>query len=202
MSGLLQGFLKLLMAAPDGSLDKRHAVELLQTRRQRITEITNVLQEISLLERRSRHTLKWIGPCHVSSFLTENRPKLRELDYLRVVEDSLDAVIRSCTQQLYDVTDDADNAALAYVTFEDISRLRNLQEQTVFVVKAPDETRLVVPAPTEDSIRVHLKGGQGPILVLTCDVGPGEPSSSFTALQESRIRTGTLHTESSSPQTS
>lgn len=38
---------------------------------------------------------------------------------------------------------------MAYVTHKDISRLGAFQEQTVIVVKAPEETKLEVPAPTE-----------------------------------------------------
>lgn len=36
---------------------------------------------------------------------------------------------------------------MAYVTHEDISRVRAFQDQTLFVVKAPEETKLEVSAP-------------------------------------------------------
>lgn len=42
---------------------------------------------------------------------------------------------------------------LAFVTHEDISRLQVFQEQTVMVVKAPEETKLEVPPPKE--VRQH-----------------------------------------------
>lgn len=50
--------------------------------------------------------------------------------------------------------------------------------------------------PTQDNIQVHLKAGRGPIVVLTCDIGDatGEMSSCFLPLEESRIKTMTLHT--------
>ncbi|KAK2855877.1 hypothetical protein Q5P01_004612 [Channa striata] len=94
---------------------------------------------------------------------------------------------------------------MAYVTHEDISRVRAFHDQTVIVVKAPEETKLEVPAPTEDSIQVHLKGGKGPIMVLTCDIGTGDVTSGekngcFVTLEESRFKTTTLETESLSPQ--
>lgn len=51
---------------------------------------------------------------------------------------------------------------------------------------------------TQDCIQVHLKGERGPIMVLTCDIGAGdvsgEKSSCFLTLEESRIKTTTLHT--------
>lgn len=47
----------------------------------------------------------------------------------------------------------------------------------------------------QDSIQVHLKAEQGPILVLACDVGAGEETySCFLTLEESRIQTAELDT--------
>lgn len=39
------------------------------------------------------------------------------------------------------------------MTHGDVSRLPGLQEQTLIVVKAPEETKLEIPAPTEVSNR-------------------------------------------------
>ncbi|XP_042359417.1 transcription factor E2F6 [Plectropomus leopardus] len=202
---LTQRFLELLLNAPDSSVDLRQATTSLQTRRRRVFDIINVLEDISLIEKQSANKVKWIGSCQISSFLWKNQQKFeRELENLKLVEETLDSLIKSCAQQLFDMTDDMDNAALAYVTHEDISRVRAFEEQTVIVVKAPEETKLEVPAPKEDSIQVHLKGGRGPIMVVTCDIEAGdattEKSSCFLTLEESRIKTATLHTESSSPQ--
>uniref|UniRef100_A0A665VUD8 Si:ch211-195d17.2 n=1 Tax=Echeneis naucrates TaxID=173247 RepID=A0A665VUD8_ECHNA len=187
---LTRGFLELLLASPDGSLDLRQVAVSLNTRKRRIYDITNVLNILR-------------GGCPV-----DNQQRLqKELDNLKLVEDTLDGLIKSCAQQLFDMTDDVENSAYpltpAYVTHEDISRLRDLQEQTVIVVKAPEETKLEIPAPSEDSIQVNLKAGKGPIMVVTCEVGsegavtsdPGESRRGFfLTLDESRIRTTTLHT--------
>ncbi|KAM9339274.1 transcription factor E2F6 [Symphorus nematophorus] len=218
---LVQGFLELLLASPDGSVDLRHAITSLQTRRRRVYDITNVLEGINLIEKQSVNRVKWIGSCKISSFLLKNQRRKfqRELENMKLVEDTLDTLIKSCAQQLFDMTDDTENAAypftpdpvffnlsctFAYVNHEDVSRLKAFQEQTVIVVKAPEETKLEVPAPKEDSIQVHLKGGRGPIMVVTCDIGTGdvteEKSGCFLTLEESRIKMATLHTESSSPQ--
>lgn len=37
----------------------------------------------------------------------------------------------------------------AYVTYEDICRIAAFQDQTVIAIKAPEETKLEVPTPTE-----------------------------------------------------
>lgn len=48
----------------------------------------------------------------------------------------------------------------------------------------------------QDSIKVHLKGGKGPITVLTCEIGTegGEKGGCFLTLEESRVNTAPLHT--------
>lgn len=54
----------------------------------------------------------------------------------------------------------------------------------------------------QGSIQVQLKAGRGPITALTCELGSCDTASSkvtkssgvFVTLEESRIRTGPLHT--------
>uniref|UniRef100_A0A3Q4GNW1 E2F transcription factor 6 n=1 Tax=Neolamprologus brichardi TaxID=32507 RepID=A0A3Q4GNW1_NEOBR len=187
-------FLELLLMSPDGTIDLREVTKSLQTRRRRVYDITNVLEGFNIIEKQTANKVKWIGSCPISSFLPKSRQKFqRELENLKLVEDTLDSLIKSCAQQLFDMTDEWQNALYP----SDISRLEAFQEQTVIVVKAPEETKLEVPAPTEDSIQVHLKGGKGPIMMMTCDIGTGEAvteemSGCFVTLEESRIKTTTL----------
>ncbi|XP_039980366.1 transcription factor E2F3-like [Xiphias gladius] len=207
---LTRGFLELLLAAPDGSLDLRQVATSLQTRKRRVYDITNVLDGINLIQKESANRIKWTGKSPISNFLWKNQQRFqRELENLKLVEDTLDGLIKSCAQQLFEMTDDVENSAWAYVTHEDISGLRALQGQTVVVIKAPEETKLEIPAPKEDSIQVHLKAGKGPIMVVTCEVESGDAVTSdpgetgrgfFLTLEESRIRTTALHTESCGPQ--
>ncbi|XP_035533988.1 transcription factor E2F3-like isoform X2 [Morone saxatilis] len=200
---LTQRFLELLLAAPGGSMDLRQAATSLQTYKRRVCDITNVLDGINLIQKESANRIKWIGRCPISSFLRKNQLKSQsELENLKLVEDTLDGLIKSCARQLFDMTDDVENSASAYVTHEDVSRIPGFQDQTVMVVKAPEETKLEIPAPREDCIQVSLKAGRGPITVVTCEMGsgdtvtsdPAEKSSFFLTLEESRI--STLYTES------
>ncbi|XP_060908706.1 transcription factor E2F2-like [Labrus mixtus] len=202
---LTRGFLELLQSSPDGCVDIHQAMMRLQTRRRRVYDITNVLDGINLIEKQSKNKVKWTGRCSISSLA--NLQKLKELENLKQVEDALDGLIKSCARQLFDMTDDAKNAS-AYVTLEDVSRLPAFHDQTVIVVKAPEETKLEIPAPREDVIQVHLKAMRGSVTVLTCEVDsggtsspePGEIRKHFEKLEESRIKTSRLHTESSGPQ--
>ncbi|XP_023263369.1 transcription factor E2F6-like [Seriola lalandi dorsalis] len=198
---LTQHFLQLLLAAPDGLLDLRQVMTKLNICRQRVYDVTNILCGINVIKKPAPSRVKWIGSCPISSFLWKNQENLRrEVENMKLVEDTLDTLIRSCTLQLLALTQDQQNSEMAYVTHQDVSRLAALQEQTVIVVKAPEETKLEILAPKQDSIRVHMKGGVGPIAVLTCEVATGEKSDSFVTLEESRITTEELHTGSSSPQ--
>ncbi|KAM7395922.1 hypothetical protein PAMA_007274 [Pampus argenteus] len=198
---LTRRFLRLLVAAPDGSVDLKQVATNLHICKRRVYDVTNVLNGINLIEKQSANRVKWIGQSPISSFLWKNQQKLqRELENLKLVEDTLDGLIKSCAHQLFDMTDNTENSASAYVTHEDIRRIGAFEEQTVIVVKAPEETKLEVPPPKEDSIQVHLKGGEGPIMVLTCDIVSGETSGCFSTLEESRIKVAALRTEPSNPQ--
>uniref|UniRef100_UPI0009B2F147 transcription factor E2F6 n=1 Tax=Monopterus albus TaxID=43700 RepID=UPI0009B2F147 len=184
-----------------GSADLRQVTTSLQTRKRRVYDITNVLDGINLIEKQSANKIKWIARTPISSFLWKNQEKFqREMQNLKLVEDTLDTLIKSCAQQLFAITDNLENSAMAYVTHKDISQLGAFQEQTVIVVKAPEESKLEIPAPTEDSIQVHLIGEKGPIMALTSEISSGDAASEeksrcFVTLEEGRIKTATLHTE-------
>ncbi|XP_068609958.1 transcription factor E2F6 [Brachionichthys hirsutus] len=196
---LTQRFLRLLLEAPDGSVNLREVTQSLQTHRQRLFEITNVLDGIRLVKKESGNRIKWIGSPPISSFLWRNKLKFqKELENLQLVESTLDGLIKTCAQQLFSLTDDEENSSSAYVTQQDVGRLPVFQDQTVIVVKAPEETKLEIPVPSEDRVQIHLKAGRGSVTVWTCDVEPsgsgsGSGSGSFLALEESRVRTATLH---------
>lgn len=50
------------------------------------------------------------GRCELSSLLARSRQNV-EMEKLKLVEDTLDGLIKVCAQQLFDVTDNAENAA-------------------------------------------------------------------------------------------
>ncbi|XP_019727129.1 transcription factor E2F6 [Hippocampus comes] len=197
---LTRRLLELLLVSPDSWLDIHQAASRLQTRKCHVYDIVAMLEGISVVQRRSRG-VKWIGQCPISHFLWKTEERFRkELENLKLEESTLDILIKNCAQQLFDMTDNEENATVAYITHEDVSQVDAFQEQTVIVVKAPEETKLEVPTPTQDNIKVHLKGGNGPIMVMTCDLGTGdvpvkeEMSGCFMTLEESRIQIQTLHT--------
>jgi hypothetical protein len=56
---LTKKFMQLLQEAPDGVLDRNSAAELLQVQKRRIYDITNVLEGIELIEKKSKNIIRW-----------------------------------------------------------------------------------------------------------------------------------------------
>lgn len=50
------------------------------------------------------------GRCELSTLLTRSRQS-REMERMRLVEETLDGLIKLCARQLFDTTDHPDNAA-------------------------------------------------------------------------------------------
>ncbi|KAJ8356139.1 hypothetical protein SKAU_G00189330 [Synaphobranchus kaupii] len=192
---LTKRFIELLSMAPNGIVDLNEAARVLGTRKRRVYDVTNVLDGIQLIKKRSTSQIQWVGSIPAGELGVHWKDKLREelLD-LSAMEEALDELIKGCAQQLFFLTDHKENA-------EYPSRIEAFQKQVVIAIKAPEETRLEVPTPKEDGIQIHLKGSRGPISVLTCET-EGEESGraaggSFSTLEDSRIRTTPLHKDKS-----
>lgn len=184
---LTKKFVGLLQSATDGVLDLNKAAEYLEVQKRRIYDITNVLEGINLIAKKSKNNIQWKG-CTNSIAANPDCPKLSteilglstELGDLEAKENRLDQLIATCTKQLKQMTEDPSNAKLAHVTYQDIRSISSLDEQTVIAIKAPPETRLEVPDP-ETNIQIWLKSTKGPIEVYLCPEdteGNGDTSSS------------------------
>ncbi|XP_061067324.1 transcription factor E2F6 [Eubalaena glacialis] len=168
---LTRKFMDLVRSAPGGILDLNKVATKLGVRKRRVYDITNVLDGIDLVEKKSKNHIRWIGS-DLSNFgaVPQQKKLQEELSDLSAMEDALDELIKDCAQQLFKLTDDKENERLAYVTYQDIHSIQAFHEQIVIAVKAPAETRLDVPAPREDSITVHIRSTKGPIDVYLCEV--------------------------------
>ncbi|KAM9704349.1 pim proto-oncogene, serine/threonine kinase, related 128 isoform 2-T6 [Menidia menidia] len=196
LSMLTRGFLDLLTASPDGSLDLQQAAWSLQTSTRRVRRILAVLGGLGLVQRFSNGRITWTGRSPACSFLWRSPVRfLSALERLKLVELQLDGIIRTCSQQLLQLTDDPQSAKAAYVSCEDVSRLAGFQEQTLILIKAPRDTTLQIPEPGESGVEMNLVAGNSPIMALTCEVAPPATSTSdpqqggavFSQLETSRI---------------
>lgn len=176
---LTKKFIYLLSESEDGVLDLNWAAEVLDVQKRRIYDITNVLEGIQLIRKKSKNNIQWVGR---GLFEDPTRPSRQqqlgqELKELMNAEQTLDQLIQSCSLSFKHLTEDNANKKLAYVTYQDIRAVGNFKEQTVIAVKAPPQTRLEVPDRAEENLQIYLKSTQGPIEVYLCPEEGQEPDS-------------------------
>ncbi|NXP53050.1 E2F2 factor, partial [Heliornis fulica] len=190
---LTKKFIRLLSESPDGVVDLNRAAEVLEVQKRRIYDITNVLEGIQLIRKKSKNHIQWMGTgMFEDAAVTAKQQALRgELSELARTERSLDQVLQDCALQLQQLAAEEANqrypcqgrwggrtgpsfsytsslSTLAYVTYQDLRAIGSFQEQTVIAVKAPPETQLEVPDFSEANFQLHLKSTSGPIEVYLC----------------------------------
>ncbi|KAL9835106.1 transcription factor E2F1 isoform 1-T1 [Geothlypis trichas] len=160
-------FLELLSQSPDGVVDLNWAAEVLKVQKRRIYDITNVLEGIQLITKKSKNHIQWLGSQATVGAPGRHRLLEKELRELQAAERQLDDLIQMCTVQLRLLTEDPANQHAAYVTCQDLRSIVDPAEQMVMVIKAPPETQLQVSDPAE-AFQVSVKSTQGPIDVFLC----------------------------------
>uniref|UniRef100_A0AAQ4S644 E2F transcription factor 2 n=1 Tax=Gasterosteus aculeatus aculeatus TaxID=481459 RepID=A0AAQ4S644_GASAC len=189
---LTKKFVGLIAESPDGVLDLNWATEVLEVQKRRIYDITNVLEGVQLIRKKSKNNIQWLvgdvfeGGASGGEKACALRKELGELER---VERSLDDLVQSSTAQLKQLTEYEDNKRLGYVTYQDIRSIGTLRDQTVIAVKAPADTKLEVPDTAgQGSLQIYLKSKNGPIEVYLCpeegleDASPGK--SAATPIKE------------------
>ncbi|XP_072854780.2 transcription factor E2F3 isoform X1 [Pogona vitticeps] len=174
---LTKKFIQLLSQSPDGVVDLNKAAEILKVQKRRIYDITNVLEGILLIKKKSKNNIQWMG-CSLSDFggtLAHYQGLSKEVAELNQEEKKLDELIQSCSHDLKILREDSENRRLAYIRYEDIREISSLKDQTVILVKAPPETKLEVPDPLKNKL-IHLSSTQGPIEVYLCPEETEYPS--------------------------
>ncbi|KAG8445651.1 hypothetical protein GDO86_010437 [Hymenochirus boettgeri] len=169
---LTRKFVDIIKTAPDGIVDLNEVSRVLGVRKRRVYDITNVLDGINLIQKRSKNHVQWMGDdlSHAGTEIPEEQKLRNDISDLSAMEEALDDLIKDCAHQLFKLTEERTNRKLAYVTYQDIHRIEEYHEQIVIAVKAPEETKLEVPPPKEDCIEIHIKSKKGPIDVYLCEV--------------------------------
>ncbi|XP_067857729.1 transcription factor E2F3-like [Heptranchias perlo] len=186
---LTKNVVQLLGQSPDGVLDLNRAAEVLKVPKRRIYDITNVLEGIHLIEKKSKNNVQWMG-CSLmddDGMLKQCQGLNREVAELSLKEKRLDDLIQSCTLDLKKLTEDSENQRLNYVTYQDIRKIQSFKGQVVIAVKAPPETRLEVPDPY-DNFQIHLSSSRGPIEVYLCPDDTGASSSPLKSASQEHCR--------------
>ncbi|XP_070971495.1 transcription factor E2F2-like [Oncorhynchus clarkii lewisi] len=202
---LTKKFVGLLSESPDGVLDLNWATEVLEVQKRRIYDITNVLEGVQLIRKKSKNNIQWLvgGVFEGSASSGEkSRALRRELGELERAEKALDDLITSSSAQIKELTEHRDNQRLGYVTYQDIRSIARLQDQTVIAVKAPSETKLEVPESSGGSQQIYLKSKNGPIEVYLCPeegLEDASPVKSTTTPRKEYSHHPLGHTATTSP---
>ncbi|XP_060506524.1 transcription factor E2F4 isoform X2 [Panthera onca] len=158
------------MALP-GSTGDEAADTLAVRQKRRIYDITNVLEGIGLIEKKSKNSIQWkgVGPgCNTREIADKLIELKAEIEELQQREQELDKHKVWVQQSIRNVTEDVQNSCLAYVTHEDICRC--FAGDTLLAIRAPSGTSLEVPIPEglngQKKYQIHLKSVSGPIEVL------------------------------------
>lgn len=181
---LTKKFVQLLKGASDGVVDLNRASEHLGVQKRRIYDITNVLEGVGLIEKKSKNNIRWReGSRGAASLHSRHQALQQEIEQCIAMEHELDQHIACASHDLLGITEHTDRRH-AYVTYRDLRSIASLADQTVIAVKAPPETRLEVPDPRK-GLQIWLKSEKGEIEVYLSNpedpVGIGSSSSSSSS---------------------
>ncbi|XP_076448705.1 transcription factor E2F5-like [Babylonia areolata] len=166
-------FVTLLQEAKDGVLDLKVAADQLAVRqKRRIYDITNVLEGIGLIEKKSKNSIQWkgAGPGCNSREISDRLVLLKdELEELSRREQELDQHKLWLQQSIRNVTEEVTNTRMAYVMHDDVCKC--FEGETLLAIQAPSGTQMEVPIPEigpglKKNYQIHLKSQSGPINVL------------------------------------
>ncbi|KAK9808669.1 hypothetical protein WJX72_001605 [[Myrmecia] bisecta] len=166
---LTKKFVQLVEAAPDGVLDLNKAADSLVVQKRRIYDITNVLEGIGLIEKKSKNNIQWrgTGSADPEELQGEYKALRDEVAQLQRDELALDQCIQNLKTSIDVMTEDPANKSRLYVTEQDIAKVANTADDILLAVKAPQGTTLEVPDPDQDNgerrYRIILKSYSSPI---------------------------------------
>ncbi|KAK3929048.1 Transcription factor E2F2 [Frankliniella fusca] len=170
---LTKKFVGLLENSPHGIVDLNVASEKLDVQKRRIYDITNVLEGIGILEKRSKNNIQWRGGQMPNT--GDSQSRLRADVYnLTAKENELDELITKAEQDLRQMSEDK---RYAYITYQDLRSIPCYANETVMAIKAPPEAKLEVPHPSGNGgLQMYMKSTNGEIEVFLCpdDVGSND----------------------------
>lgn len=169
---LTKKFTSLLESSPDGVVDLNKASETLQVQKRRIYDITNVLEGIGILEKKSKNNIQWKGGSRDGQSYGTLKKELRQL---KKRENQLDNLIRCAKSELCKLTSNK----YGYITYQDIRSIAKYKNKTVIAIKAPPNAKISVPQEQDENenYKILMKSDCGEIEVFLCpdSVTPQKP---------------------------
>ncbi|XP_061624153.1 transcription factor E2F1 [Phyllopteryx taeniolatus] len=160
-------FLDLLSQSADGVVDLNWASQVLDVQKRRIYDITNVLEGIQLISKKSKNHIQWLGNRVDGASVALHQELRKEVCDLTAAEEQLDKLISKCNLQLRLLTEEPKSKRLGFVRCQDLRTSFDTPDQLVMVIRAPPETQMQVSDPSE-GYQVSLKSTRGPIDVFLC----------------------------------
>jgi len=159
---LTKKFVNLLQMSPRGIVDLNFASASLEVQKRRIYDITNVLEGIGILEKRSKNNIQWRG----GNFREAQTDVQRDIDKLESEEKEIDELIKRAENDMVSLLKET---RYAYVSYQDLRTIKSYATQTVMVIKAPPNAHLEVPQPSSKArVEMLLKSDNGEIEVFLC----------------------------------
>lgn len=144
---LTKKFMDLLKESPEGVVDLNECSQKLQVQKRRIYDITNVLEGIGILEKKSKNQIQWSkkqnGSLSDSLFDVDENVRSRqeaERSYLRQKENQLNSLI----VELKDNFSKQIDQKYAYVTCQDLSSIESFKDQLLITLRVPADSKLTV----------------------------------------------------------
>ena len=115
--------MSLVHSDPSGTLDLNKASEGLGVQKRRINDITNILEGIGLVEKKSKNTVHWCGARN-HDLSAEHADLHTDLADLEAKENELDTLIAQAELQLKYLNNDKRHTYLSYLDLRSVQNLR------------------------------------------------------------------------------
>lgn len=169
---LTKKFTSLLENSTDGVVDLNKASEKLQVQKRRIYDITNVLEGIGILEKKSKNNIQWKGGSKGGHMYASLKKEMRQLNDR---ESQLDQLIDYAKKELCKLTSNK----YGYITYQDLHSIAKYKNKTVMAIKAPPNAKISVPEDQDENYKISMKSDCGEIEVFLCpdNVTPPKPKN-------------------------
>lgn len=136
----------LLKESADGVVDLNACSTALQVQKRRIYDITNVLEGIGILEKKSKNQIQWSRNGNRTLCdgleIDENLRNLQQKENLRLKqkENQLNSLIVELKENFGKQIDHK----YAYVTCQDLSSIESFKDQLLITLRVPADSKLTV----------------------------------------------------------
>lgn len=164
---LTRKFIKLIYEHPDKMITMTGAAEKLEVGKRRIYDITNVLEALGMISKWSVNSVKWIGG-NVYEILSQNEEENRNETHSKPKKEELelDEEIERLNKEMFELSTQEKNLENAFITYEDLEKLKVFNNKLVFAVKAPTDTTMEYPRYHKGAYRMKITTEKGQISVF------------------------------------